>query len=302
MRQVTGREIMKFLSFCFMMLLLPAGLAGNQVNFTIYVGIEPAAYAVERITDDDSRFDIQVLLTPGKSPAAYDPSPRDIAGLSKADVYFLTGLPFERKLTDKAARIVPNLNIVDTRRGIMLRRMEDFESGGDRSHQHEQNLDPHFWLDPLLVKIQARTICEQLKKLDPNKADRYKKNLVAFEAELDRTDSVISEMLAPYKGSSICVFHPAYGYFADRYGLKQVAIESAGKEPGAKRLIELTEQARKDGIRAILLQRQFSTKPAEAIAQEIGAEVVVVDPLARDYINNLLSLARAVRDALQAPE
>jgi zinc transport system substrate-binding protein len=265
-----------------------------------YVGIPPQAYFVERIAGNNTLIEVSVLLAPGQSPATYDPTPKDMAGLSKADVYFLIGLPFEKKLIEKASIMIKDFNVVDAREGITLRQTEEYYRRPDPHGHHGQKpaRDPHIWLNPQLVKIISRNICDELGRLDPVHAGEYEGNLKQFEVDLDKVDSTITELLAPYNDLSFYVFHPTFGYFGDRYGLRQVAVETAGKEPGARELVEIIEKTRKDKIRVVIVQPEFSSKSARAIAHAIGGRVVTVNPLARDYLNNLVSMAGSIRDAL----
>jgi len=159
--------------------------------------------------------EVEVLVSPGQSPATFEPIPKQLARLSNADAYFRIGLPFESRLLEKIQTAIPNLPVIDTRRGIKLRTMNN-------SH-HVGRDDPHIWLDPKLVKVQATTICEALCKMDSKNTTKYKKNLESFKDNLDEVDSIIARELASLKGRNFYVFHPSYGYFGDAYGLNQVA-------------------------------------------------------------------------------
>jgi zinc transport system substrate-binding protein len=154
-------------------------------------------------------------------------------------------------------------------------------------------------MNPRLVKIQARNICEALSRLDPRHREEYVANRKAFEADLDRVDARISRSLAPLKGGKMYVFHPAFGYFADAFGLSQVPIEIEGKEPAARQLAELVDRAKKDRVRVLFVQPQFSARGAETMAKAIGGVVVPIDPLARDYLANLEKIATAVERGLR---
>jgi zinc transport system substrate-binding protein len=158
--------------------------------------------------------------------------------------------------------------------------------------------DPHIWLDPELVKIQASTIAAALSQLDPVHAAEYKKNLQALAADLDRVNAELAAALAPLKGKSFMVYHPAFGYFAAAYGLKQVAVESEGKEPSAKELADLIDRAKQEQVKVIFVEPQFSKKSAAAVAAAVGATVVAMDPLAPDYLHNLEAMAGQIRQAL----
>jgi zinc transport system substrate-binding protein len=95
------------------------------------------------------------------------------------------------------------------------------------------------------------------------------------------------------------VFHPAFGYFTDYYGLNQIAVEMEGKSPGPKQIESIINQARKSDIRVIFVQPRFDPKSAETIASVIGGKVVTIDPLERNILQNLLDIAKKIRDALK---
>jgi zinc transport system substrate-binding protein len=268
----------------------PGESAKQDVTIKAYVSILPQAYFVERI--GGPHIAVGVLVGPGQSPHTYEPTPKAVSNLSDADVYFKIGIPFEKSLLDKATRLFPNLHVVDIQAGIEFRRIE--EHGHEEGDRGEGEADPHTWLDPHLVKTQATTIAAELKRLDPENAAEYDRNLKAFADDLDSVDARIATLLAPYRGSRFYVFHPSYGYFADRYGLVQVAVESEGKEPGAQRLADLIDHAHADGVTVLFAQPQFSSRTAEAIAHEIGAAVKPLDPLARDYLANLERMTEAL--------
>jgi len=248
----------------------------------------PQAYFVERI--GGSYVDIDVLVGPGHSPTTYEPTPKQMARLEQSQVYFRIGTPFEKGFIGKIKTMFKRLRVVDTRENVPFRYFEK-SSGRDTP-------DPHIWLDPKRVKIQADTIYMTLREIDPAHEETYKKNVRAFKDDLDAIDAKITEILAPIKGKTIYVFHPAFGYFCDSYGLKQVAVEIEGKEPSPKQLSHLITQAKKDGVKVIFVQPEFSAKNAEVIAKAIGGAVIPMDPLTRDYLKNLDRMANRIQQAL----
>lgn len=271
-----------------------ASSASTKATVRVMVGILPHAYFVEQI--GGPYIAVTVLLGPGKSAETYEPTPKEISQLFDADVYFQIGMPFETRLLEKAVSMKSNVNIVDTRKGITLRLFKE-----ESSHSHANGkgeTDPHIWLDPQLVRIQARTMTNELKRLDPAHAADYETNFHRFDSILSQTDTAIANLLAPCRGASFYVFHPGFGYFADHYGLNQISVENEGKEPGAQTLAALMECAKKDSVKIIFTQPEFSPKMAEAVAAAIGAEVAPLDPLAFDYVNNLRQMARAIKEAL----
>lgn len=289
--------------------LLAASCGERQAprKMQVFVSIAPQACFVERVAGD--LVDVHVLVGPGHSPATYAPTPRQVAALQDATVYFRIGVPFENGFLPKLRSIREDLRIVDTRHGIRLRTM------GTHDHHHEHEAepghtpedepthragmkDPHVWLDPKLVKVQAETIRRTLAELDPANRARYGANLEAFHRDLDATDARIRAALAPLEGRTLLAFHPAFGYFADAYGLEQEAIETEGKAPSAKQLAKVIERAKATRAKVVFVQPQFSAASARAIADAIGGAVVPMDPLARDYLKNLEAMAATVRASL----
>ncbi|HOW73076.1 MAG TPA: zinc ABC transporter substrate-binding protein [Phycisphaerae bacterium] len=283
--------------------------SGDRVS--VFVSIPPQRYFVQRI--GGRRVDVAVLVPPGQSHHTYEPTPKQVVSISNARVFFRIGVPFEKNVVAKIGEAVKNLRVVDTSEGIAFRNMDaecaeehhapatapdahDAEHEGDH-HEHGE-LDPHTWLDPRLVKHQAAIICRELIALDPAHAAEYQANLDAFHIDLDNTDARIRKALKPLVGREFFVFHPGFGYFADAYGLKQVAVETGGKQPSAKHLEELIARAKRTGVRLIFVQPQFTRQSAEAVAQAIGGAVVVMDPLAEKYLDNLVDISRKIEMAL----
>lgn len=178
---------------------------------------------------------------------------------------------------------------------------EPAESHSDE-HEHEHGpegeaeiSDTHVWLSPELLKKQAIAIEHVLNDIDPAGHDLYHANLEKLLADLDALHADLAASLAPLKGQRFYVFHGAFGYFAQAYGLTQEAIETGGRSPEPKRVFELIEQAKADGVKLILVQPQFDSKSAEAIAEGIGGAVVPVNPMGADVFETLRSLAAQVK-------
>ncbi|HSW46888.1 MAG TPA: zinc ABC transporter substrate-binding protein [Phycisphaerae bacterium] len=285
----------------------PASEAESDGRLSVYVSIPPQKYFVERVGGRHVR--VGVLLKPGQSMHTYEPTPRQMVDLSSAKVYFSIGAPFERQVADKIRQALRDLKLVDTNEGIALLTTTqpcEYESHapgreGEHEHEHEHahsELDMHTWMSPRLVKTQALNICRALVQADPLHQADYEANLAAFHADLDAVDAEIAAALKPLKGRSFFVLHPAFGYFAEAYGLRQVAVESAGKQPSAKQIEELIEEARRSGVKLIFVQPQFSRRGAETVAQAIGGAVVPLDHLVEDYLGNLRHVAETIRAAL----
>ncbi|HHY32163.1 MAG TPA: zinc ABC transporter solute-binding protein [Firmicutes bacterium] len=260
----------------------PGGVAGGDAKVKVAVSILPQAYFVERIGGE--RVSVLVMVPPGASPHTYEPTASQMRELARAQMYVRVHVDFEEAWMPRIAAANKNMLVVDSTSGIEL----------------SSDKDPHVWLSPRLVRIQAEHIYEGLAKIDPDGRKVYERNEEAFLRELDALDEEISTILAPVRGGRFMVLHPAWGYFARDYGLEEVPIEVEGKEPSARELAALVEAAKADRVRVIFVQPQMNPRTAEVLAQQIGARVVTLDPLARDWPANLRAAARAIAEALGA--
>ena len=257
----------------------PAAKEAPKLN--VFVTILPQQTFVERIGGE--HVNCGVLVGFGQSPHTFEPTPKQMTDLARARLFFALSWPFEKRLLAKTTAANPNLKVIDTRAGVPLRTMAADELDPDEPGQKAGEPDPHIWTSPRLVRIQAATIERALAAEDPAHAADYEKNLRAFQEDLDRVDAKIAKALAPLKGKAIFVYHPAFGYFADAYGLKQVPVEVEGKEPSARHLGAFIERA----------------KAATAVAEAIGGAVVPLDDLAPNYLENLQVMAEKIQKALQ---
>ncbi|MBN1834750.1 MAG: zinc ABC transporter substrate-binding protein [Spirochaetales bacterium] len=277
-----------------------AAAPASSVAPAVYVSILPQVQFVERIGGD--RVRVEVLVQPGQSPHSFEPTPRQMAGLADAHVYFRIGVEFENTLIPRVESTMRDLEVVDLREGIRLREIEAEDHEGAEEHEDghaHSGLDPHTWMDPRNVVIMAATIRDTLIRHDPQGREIYEQGYDRYSAELEDLHRRIRATLAPFRGEPLFVYHPAFGYFSDAYGLEQVAVETGGTEPSARQLARLIESARAQGVRVLFVQPQFSTVSAEAVARAIGGAVVPIDALARDYLANLERVAAAVEEALR---
>lgn len=288
-------------AFSFLCVLLVSNVAPSVTAsepISAFVSILPQKTFVEKIGGE--RVRVSVLVEPGGNPHTYEPKPRQMAALSTAKIFFAIGVTFEEAWLEKIAALNKDVRIVHTEEGIERRRMDDHrheEKGAGHGHASG---DPHVWLSPPLVMLQARNILQALTEVDPAGRDRYEENFKAFIEEIVDLDAALRAIFAQGGGSrTFMVFHPSWGYFAEAYGLKQVAVETDGKELKPQELRDLVELARKRDIAVIFVQPQFSKKGAEVIAREIGAQVAVADPLAEDWAQNLRSVAGQFKKALK---
>jgi zinc transport system substrate-binding protein len=290
------------------MLTLPMGISvpspvsgGNPLKVT--VSILPQKRFVERIGGD--RVEVSVMVLPGANPATYEPKPRQMVNLTQSRIYFAIGVPFETVWLDKFANVSPGMEVVSTQADIEKIPMKPaYAHDGDRNHATAAAQpgvrDPHIWLSPPLVMVQARNILRALIKADPVGRGAYEANYKNFIMELVDLDLKIASLFSDRDTDKrFMVYHPAWGYFAKAYGLVQIPVETEGKGPTPKALQRLIDEARQDGIRAVFVQPQFSAKSAETIARAINGRVIAADPLALDWQTNLLQVAEQFKSALK---
>ncbi|MGR6835235.1 metal ABC transporter solute-binding protein, Zn/Mn family [Syntrophomonas erecta] len=256
--------------------------AGSDELIRVAVSIVPQEYLVNRIGGE--RVQVQVMIPPGSDPHTFEPNPGQIKKLADTDIYFRVGtLDFEEAWMDRLASANQDMQVVDTSAMIDL-----------------VNNDPHVWLSPRLFKIQAQIIYQALSQLDkPNQAF-YQQNLQGLISDLDRLDQEIRADLKDVKTSCFLVYHPAWSYFAAEYGLEEKAVETEGKEPTAREMADLINWAKEVGIKTVFASPQHSSRSAEALARELGGEVVLLDPLAGDYLQNMQLTSSTLKRVLNS--
>ena len=247
---------------------------------TIYVSIAPLRSLVEAITEQD--FPVEVLVPAGASPENFELTPKQYIALNEAQWIFSTGLiTFETTLLHK---LPEGARIIDLSRGIEP--IAGTCSHHHHGHAHAHGVDPHTWTSPRALQLMSRTIYEAIHNEHPDSV-RYTQNFNRLQERLEALDRAIEEQITASGVEQFIVYHPALTYYARDYGLRQISIEEEGKEPSAKRLAELIRTARAEGIRTVLVQRQFPRSSVEAVADDMEAEVVEFDPLAENVIENI---------------
>ncbi|MBT4266748.1 MAG: zinc ABC transporter solute-binding protein [Deltaproteobacteria bacterium] len=286
----------RLISFLAGILIVTApSISQASSRLQIFVSVPPQKYFVEQIGKD--RVTVNVMVQPGASPHTYEPKPKQMVVIARTKIYFSIGVAFEDTWIKKIALTNPVMEIVPTHHGIKKIAITGHH------HEHEtdlsEGLDPHIWLSPPLVKIQAQTILTALQKTDPANHSFYETNFQQFIRQVSDLDSDLRDILAGKQQRQFMVFHPSWGYFAQAYGLKQLAIELEGKSPKPAQLKDVIKQGREHGIQIIFVQPQFSARNAKLVARAIKGEVVFVDPLAENWMSNLRRVADKFRQALR---
>ncbi len=273
-------------------------------KMSVFVSVPPQRYFLERIGGDE--IEVSVMVKAGHSPETYEPTPQQMAALAKAHLYIRIGVPFEDAWMERITASNPHLLVIDARNGLRpgdsARHAVDEHTHDEVKYAEGRPQDPHVWLSPALAETMAAYLVTKLSELRPEHSAKFETNYRGLVTDLQNLDRDIRNRLANVETRHFMVYHPAWGYFADRYGLEQIAIEFQGKEPGPKTLSRLIETARQRGVKVVFAETGTSHRHARTIADAIGARVILVDPLSEDYLNNLLWFARLLATENQRKE
>ncbi len=266
-----------FLAAAFLLPVPPAASEAPKDKVAVMVSILPQVWFVEEIGGE--WVIAEALVGPGHSPATFEPTTKQMVRLQAASAFFSAGVPFEQGLLPRIAANPDAPPVFGPRPAFA------------HHHDHSHGLDPHTWLDPLQAMALADTIGRVLAELAPQNAEYFLDRTAELKSRLKTLHDEVAAILAPVHGETFFVFHPAYGHFAKAFGLNQTAVESDGHEPGPRHLAKIVDQVKASHVQAIIVQPQFSKKSSSAIARATGAEILVLDPLARRYDENLRYIA-----------
>jgi len=258
-------------------------------NLKIAVSIVPEKYFVERIAGENA--EVFELVPPGYSAANYAPTTRQLIEFSEADLYFSIGVPTEKaNILPRIAQNAPDVEVIDL--------AEYVNSKYEPRYFTVEKRDPHIWLSPKRMIAATDKIAEELSRIDGENAAFYHDNAEALKDDLYALDSELKGILKNLKNRGFFIYHPAFGYFGDDYGLKMYALEKDGKEATPKRLAEMIDTAKKKGIKVIFYQTEIDSSQVKTFAEEIGGKALQINPLAYDYINNLKKVGDTFKDVL----
>lgn len=281
------------LLLCLLPLLASLAQAA-ETPLPVAVSVLPQKYLVERV--GGRWVVVSSMVSGGKDPHTFEPTPAQVAQLAKARLYFATGMSFERSWLGKMQRS-QNTRVVDMRQGIKLRQQEamlELSHSHDDEHEHGGS-DPHVWTSPANLRLIAATIERELAaSLPATSYTELRQNKEALLRDIERSEQRVRNLLARSAVKRFMVFHPSWGYFADAYGLQQLPIEYEGKEPGPRTLAQIIAIGKREQIKVVFVQPQFSARAAGNIAGSLNARVEKLDDLAENVLVNLESAAAAI--------
>ncbi|MBS3817243.1 MAG: zinc ABC transporter substrate-binding protein [Candidatus Thermoplasmatota archaeon] len=261
----------------------------NEENVRVAVTIPPQEQFVKKVGGDEVKVTLMVPL--GKDPHSYEPTTRQMREVAKADIYLKVGskISFENAWMDKIKSYNEEMTIVNGSEGVELRRMGS-------------KIDPHIWMSPVNAMNAVENIKEALIEEDSDNSQYYIDNAENYTSELEKIHLDIKNDMEEYDSEEFLVYHPSFGYFADEYNLTQVPIEKEGKSPGTKEVQNIIDKAKRENISVVFISPQFDRSQAETIAEEIDGEVLSLNPLAKDYIENIGDMGEKLESAFDGSE
>ena len=257
----------------------------NATNKKIVaVSIVPQETFVKAICGD--KVEVITMIPPGSSPETYEPTPQQMQKFTDSDIYFSIGVPTEE------ASILPTAGDVK-----IVPLAEKVSSVYDDLKIGDEGRDAHIWLSPKRVKVMVEAIAEEMGKIDEENKELYNQNAENYIKQLDELDKEIKDVAENIKQKKFVVFHPAFGYIADDYGLEMFSLEEEGKEATPQHLQDMIDLAKKENIKVIFYQAELDSNQAKAYAEEVGGKTEQLEPLAADYIENLKKMINTIAEA-----
>jgi zinc transport system substrate-binding protein len=280
----------RFASLIVLVLVVSCGRRNETDTRIISVSIAPFRYFVDGIAGGN--FSVNVMVPAGANPHIYEPYPEQLTRLRHSVAYISNGyLGFEMTWLDR---------FYEMNRGMKKLSLGDVIDPIAPEHHNEgdhiESADPHYWVSPLCAMKMAASVKDFLIELDPKNSREYNENFNILAGKIGEVDSLARELSSSSSGKSFMIYHPNLGYLARDYGLEEIAVENEGKEPSPSRLRELIDRAKKENLKVIMVQREYDTRNAKAIADEAGGSVIVIDPLSEDWYASTTEIIRILRE------
>ncbi len=269
-------------------------------KFSITVSILPQKYFVEKISGN--HYNINVLVPAGFAPENFDPAPQQLIALARSKIYLRIGqIGFEQANLNMIQKNNPLLKIYDLSEGIGFIREghEHSHSFRDKSISLEKSrdgADPHVWISVQNAQIIALNTFNALLENFPKDSLFFRKNYLLFKEELEALKKEWEDSRDILENKTFIIYHPALAYLAAEYSMHQQVIEFQGKEPPPARIQEITKLAHKMDIHSIIIQKQFNTDNARALAHTLNAKLIQIDPLDENWALQMRTILHALTD------
>ena len=262
-------------------------LETSEDELRVYVSFYPLYETTQAVIGQ--KADVKILTPTNVDPHDFDPSVKIIQEMKTADLIILNGGGFESWISNMEFE---SGQLLDSSNGISFLKTESVdhhEIPEEEHEEHELASDPHIWLNPNLVKIQVKNIAERLSKIDPENSKSYNENALQYVEKLELLDLQIREELSSCSKKDFITYHNAFSYFSDEYGLTQHTITKGvhdHSQPTAKSIEDIIDLAKKLDIKVIFTEDTSDIRISKVIADEIGADVLILSPLATKNMEN----------------
>jgi zinc transport system substrate-binding protein len=276
------------ISILFTFILITTIFSTNIVlanNLNIAVTIVPQREFVKAIAGDEVK--VTVMIPPGYSPGNYAPKPQELTSLTDSSIYFSMGVPADlQNILPKVKQFNPNIKVVKVFERVNTKYPDRMFTNDSR--------DPHIWLSLKRVEYMVEIIRDELIDLKPENKEKYIKNSAIYIEKIKSTKQEIQEILKNKKDNYLLVYHPSFGYLADEFNLEMISIEKEGKDATPKQLQDIIDFAKENDIKTIYHQAEIDSRQTESLAEEINADLVKLDPLAENYLENMVEMAKKI--------
>jgi len=264
---------------------------GEPEKKIITVSIAPFRYFVEAIAKDE--YEVNVMVPAGSNPHIYEPYPVQVARLKKSVAYISDGfLGFELTWLDRFYEINRSMKKLSLGEAIEPVRSEHHHEG-----EHTEGVDPHYWVSPACAFKMASSVKTLLSELNPANKNLYETAYRQLMVRIAHADTLAKELTSAVEKRKFMIYHPNLAYLARDYGLEEIAVESEGKEPSPARMKYLIDVARSENLKVILVQKEYDTKNARAIAGETRASMVIIDPLSEDWYSSVIDIINVLKES-----
>jgi zinc transport system substrate-binding protein len=260
-----GEKMKKLLTLIFTIIPLFA--------LNVSVTIPPQKGIVEAI--GGNKVKVTVMVPPGNSPATYAPTFSQLKKVKNSQIYFSVGVPFDKTYLSKIKEINPSIKIISFARYIK-----------------KDSDNPHIWLSPALLMIEAKTVLDALIKYDPQNKNYFLKNYALLINKLAKLEVKGQKTI---KQKAFITFHPSFYYFAKDFHIKEIALQKEGKAPSFSYLAKIINAAERENVKTVVISPEFPEKYAKLVAQKIGAKVYIISPLNSNPLNTINSLIEALK-------
>jgi len=248
-------------------LFLPWILLALNIGVTVL----PQKGIIKAIAPNSNVF---VMVPPGSNPATYSLTFVDLKKIKNSDIYFTIGVPFDKRYINKIKEVNPQIKIVYFGKYL------------------NPSSNPHIWLSPAKLQLQAKVVLDTLIELDPKNKEIYLNNYVKYINSLANLEK---EGFNKIKQKAFITFHPAFYHFAKDFNLNEIAIQKEGKNPSFSYLAKIINLAKKNHIKSVIISPEFPKKYAEIVAKKINAKTYTISPLNEDPRTTIKKLIKALQ-------